>query len=421
MNLRAELFLKRVLRNRSGLFWGILFLLFSFPISGRAELYFHHWVPHHESHDVLRLNGESSRYFTDTNYDSNGDSSSPSGLEGYTRWMVDLEGEFGITDTLTLYGRLAWSHLSLEQTTRSSTAFGFSDQVLGLNYRIWEKQFGPKLDLQLQGDFPLFYSNTSNLDEGLPFLGDGSTDATAGAFLTLPIGGMFQKKVFLVGGGAFQYRTDDFSFSIPLSFQIQYRSYTQGFQGSLGLFGFLSLENDLKETRTRAGGGGSFASNAVNPSLMMVRGELGFRSNHVLSFHLFGSHPIWGRNAPQGLQIGGGLQYRFGKTDPRYAGHLTPTDYGKSNKGFVSYSIQAKVARVNDRLNLVKIDQGEQDGVRVGQVFDLFKVKKDGSLTRAIARAKVISVKSGSAALKIDEYFQEVWIEPGFAAKSVVD
>src|SRR5205814_792890 len=121
---------------------------------------------------------------------------------------------------------------------------------------------------------------------------------------------------------------------------------------------------------------------------------------------------------PSGTTVEVAAQFSWG---PR-PGHakpadLTPDQYGHSNQGFVNYSFEGHVSRVNDKLNMFKVDKGHVNGVEVGQTLDVFAVGKDGIIGEAIARAKVTSVKSDESVLKIVEYYKEKWIEEGFIVK----
>ena len=91
-----------------------------------------------------------------------------------------------------------------------------------------------------------------------------------------------------------------------------------------------------------------------------------------------------------------------------------------SNAGFLNYNLEAKVLRISDRLNLLKIDKGKENGVIVGDVFDIFQ-KNAAEQEEAVARARVSHLKDQEAALKIVEYYRETWIEEGSIVKRLID
>jgi hypothetical protein len=165
------------------------------------------------------------------------------------------------------------------------------------------------------------------------------------------------------------------------------------------------------------GAGGSYMVNAINPSLIAARGQLGYQISDTIIFTTEASQTLWGQGAPAGLNITFGVQARWGERQSKNPEKQSPSDYGKSNQGFVNYAFEARVVKVNDRMNLIKIDKGSQDGVELNQEYDVFLVKQNGATGEAVARARVTSVKPTEAALTITEFFREVWIEEGFLVK----
>jgi hypothetical protein len=131
-------------------------------------------------------------------------------------------------------------------------------------------------------------------------------------------------------------------------------------------------------------------------------------------FTLAASQPVWGQDAPNGFAVSLGIQAHFGGTGadrPRDPHTMTPNEYGKANQGFVNYTFEGQITRTNDRLNIVRINKGSKDGVLVGQVFDIFSVRPDGSVHEAIARARCTTVRESEAELSVTEFFKEVLIE----------
>jgi hypothetical protein len=61
------------------------------------------------------------------------------------------------------------------------------------------------------------------------------------------------------------------------------------------------------------------------------------------------------------------------------------------------------------------------NGVQIGDTFDIFMNNPDGSVGSAIARGRVTTVKGNEAAIKVEEYFKEVWIEEGFTARRPIE
>jgi hypothetical protein len=399
------------------------------PSVARADFYLHHWQDERTAPAQLRLDVQAGYYASSNNFDGGGALFIPSSFMQYSRTQADVLVGYGILPRLSAYARLGWARSALDQVQAFSTNFGFTDSSIGLNFRVLDLAAagapeGITLDVQAQGDVPL-YSN-----EGLtgPALGDATIDVTGGAFVSAPVLRPGPYVLALSGGAGFTYRTDDFSRAIPWSVSARLAPLDRGFTAKAMAAGVVSLISDPRargisanSTVFSADSGGSFVSGAVNPSILTLRGEAGYQFGSNLGVTAFFSQSVWGQAAPNGYFAGASLKLRFG--GPRARGdatQMTPAEYGRGNQGFVNYALEAKVTRVNDRLNLVKMDKGQQDGVELGQTFDVFKTKKDGTLGEPIARGRVTSVQLSEAALSIDEYFKEVWIDEGFVAKRSV-
>lgn len=164
-------------------------------------------------------------------------------------------------------------------------------------------------------------------------------------------------------------------------------------------------------------------TNAVNPSLTTVSGQLGYRVKPSFDVIAGLNQAITGQNAPTGLQVFGGFQARLGGAPAVLSTlQLSPAEYGKANQGFVHYQgVEAKVLRTNDRLNMIKIDKGSNEGIEIGHTFDIFTVKPNREVGEAVARGRISSIKADEAVLTVTEYFKEVWIDEGFVARRPIE
>jgi cell shape-determining protein MreC len=126
---------------------------------------------------------------------------------------------------------------------------------------------------------------------------------------------------------------------------------------------------------------------------------------------LSSAYPITGNNIADGIQFTLGIQFDFAPGKEK-ATIKKPSTISKGK--FVQYDLIAKIISTNDQLYLVKIDQGSDSGVEVGQIFDIFA--EEG----VIAKAKVTNVKNEESALRVIEYLKEKSIETDTIAKRVV-
>jgi hypothetical protein len=409
----------------------------------QADFFVHSWQDQNKGEPGVDLQFLETTFYSPANYDALGNNVVPSGLQDYLRFQTDATAQYHLFAGLTAYGRLSWAYLVVNGTSGSTngsssqtglqpgSGYGLTDQTVGLNYRLLQSRGKTQsvhsppvfLDFQLQTDFP-GYNNATVTANSSPFLGDGSIDMTAGLFTGVPLLLSHSEALNAKLGVAYTYRTLGFSAAIPWTAVFEYSPYDEGLTASLGAVGLTSLRTDTTasgSSRSSVGAGGSFFVGAINPSLISLRGSIGYRFEKDTELTLYGSQTLWGQEAPFGLTVALGFQTSLGPGKKLSPIAQSPHSYGHANQGFLNYSLDAKVLKTNDRMNLVKIDKGSQNGVEVGQFFDIFYVKKDGTIAEAIARGQVTSVKQEEAALEVIEYFKEVWIEEGFIAKRVIE
>jgi hypothetical protein len=413
--------LKLLRRPQRFLFFALL-VLGSAPICAQADFILHSWQNQHQSKGFSTLQLYAMFYTTSSNFDGTGNVTSPTGFKNYTRLQNDLLFSHGFSEKLTAFARASWAYINQNSEIRPGTSFGFADQTLGLNFRaIDSKSFS--LDIQAQVDLPAYSNNTSEA-KLTPYLGDGTIDSTAGGFIAIPLNHGKRDLFKLTGGAGYTYRTSNFSAAIPWSAYFEYEAGHDGMFALFGGYGTVSLRTDpnglTSVPRSNVGSGGSYFIGGTNPSLAQIRGVLGYKLGTRTEFFLSVAQSVWGQASPNGINAALGFQTRFGADRKTHPLLQTPNDYGHSNSGFLNYSLESRILKSNDRLNLVKIDKGSQDGIEVGQVFDIFLVRKDGTTGDAIARARVSSVKLNESALEVTEYYKEVWIEEGFSAKRLI-
>lgn len=403
---------------------GLLFLL---TPSAKADFFIHSWEDQYTPTSDLRF--ESLYYYSSSNFDSLGTPSYFSGLQYYARLQEDLIIRHAFFNRISLFGRLAWSFGNVLGSSRAGNGYGLADQSVGITVRIYEGQgfsladTSGSIDLQGQVDFPAYNNAQADLLQ-TPYPGDGTVDGTAGIFLTLPLWSHGRNLVKTVLGAGYTYRNNGFSAAFPWSFALKYIHRKGGLFFDLLSSGFMSQKTDssglLYGGRSSVGTGGSLFTGAANASLIQVGGRFGYKAGNHFEIYVGGSQSLWGQTAPNGYVFSGGLSLHLGAQKEADPTHATPEDYGQTNQGFLNYSLDAKVLKANDRLNLVKIDKGGQDGIEIGQIFDIFAVAQNGSPKNAVARAEVTSVKPEESVLSVQEFYKEVWIDEGFLAKRLV-
>lgn len=386
--------------------------ILTLPLVAQADFYFHPWISHTQNAGPIKLNLQELILTTNSNFDLLGAVNNPGTLSSYSQMRTVLNASKNIGADITAYARGTWSVLQISTTSGGSTfsgsTYGLADQTVGLSYKLMKFSNGGGVDLQAQFDFP-GYSNSQLLARNQPFLGDGSTDMSGGAFAHIPVQKDDRNAWIVSVGGGFTSRTDGFSSAIPYSAHIANTRLDPGLTAQAGVYGFQSLNTDSAGSKSLAGTGGSMMGNAVNPSLMNAQLVVGYQMNSNLSFNALYTLGLMGKNAPKYTIIGAGVTYVLGT--PNEAQKVSDFEAPKMTFG------DATVLRSNDRLNLTKINQGSDDGVKPGMIYNIYAVDANGKVTEHVAVARVMTVKSNESALEITQYIREVVIDEGFVAR----
>ena len=372
-------------------------------------------------------------YFnTNTNFGNDGTATRITDLNNWSRLQGEVGIRYGLSEKATLFGRTTWGLVQSDHTTTtySGTAFGFGDQTLGASYRLFQSKGSAvtpyeklRIDLQLIGDLPA-YTNAATAANQPPFLGNGSLDLTTGPLVTWAFDATETTSWNLIGSFGYTWRSTGYSMALPWSLGLRREINNEaGFQFSLLTHGQISLQTDSRTAvgdllGDANGAGGSAAINAINAMFVDAEAEAGFRLAPTFAVSAFAGMPLLGQNVPQGVRFGLHFSIDLGNPQRKRPDQISNQDYGMANQGFVTYGLEAKVLRANDRLNLIKINKGLNDGVEMGQQFDIFPILQNGKIGEPIARAQVTAVRAQEAALSVTEYFKEILIEEGYIART---
>jgi hypothetical protein len=381
------------------------------------------------SHSGLQFEPRIGLFSTESNFSEDGGLTGLSTGAKVSRTLIDLHLNYGLSDHLFVFGRA--SMVSTNQTgstTDRQSGFGLGDQLIGAAWRMLSSEGGLGVNLQAEARFPA-YSNVAARSANRLYLGDGSVDLIAGAYLELPAGFIGWSDSYLELGGAYAQRSAGFSSAIPISLLFRRDPAYGGLVLDAGVRAQLSLSSDVagQDATKRTdvlldrlqGSLGSDLVNGINPSWLAAHLRIGHNSGNGKTFFLSGDLPVSGSAVPSGILISGGvsidLQHHGGIDPSRGSAESSrPRKPKTALKGFQSYDLEGKVSTYNDQLYLVKIDRGSSDSVEKGQLFDIFSGKE------VLARAKVTQVRDEEAILTVVEYFQDQWIEAGFVARRLL-
>jgi hypothetical protein len=332
------------------------------------------------------------------------------------RTYFDVNASYGFNENLFIFARLSAIYTSISTTGLNNfSTFGLSDQLIGAAYRAVHLENGTSISLQAETTIPAYSNDSAKINQS-PFLGDQTYDMTFGAFAEIPVLSKPTYQFYLDAGAGYTYRSYGYSAAVPWNVQLKRYPVKDGLLLSLGARGNLSLQNDtlsqsLRDNDRHTGAIGSHLIGGFNPSWILGQASIGYQDKNDIQYVLSSAYPITGNNIADGIQFTLGIQFDFAPGKEK-ATIKKPSTISKGK--FVQYDLIAKIISTNDQLYLVKIDQGSDSGVEVGQVFDIFA--EEG----VIAKAKVTNVKNEESALRVIEYLKEKSIETDTIAKRVV-
>lgn len=409
----------------------LLSIAFLMPLFAKAQIFLNPWEPHLASHELWQLQPELSIFSSSSNYSDDAVPVVGTTFTSYKRTQLQVGIEYGITDRITAYSLLRAAQVSVSNGAASRSASGLTDQTFGVSIRFWqpEEEYHPDFSqfvaFQLQGDFAT-YNNIKAENAGKIFLGDGSTDGVAGGVSRIRLFQSPETLWSIVVGAGLQFRSDAFSKALPWIVQVQYRKKPLGLFFDFGIDGLQSFATDktspisaVTQARIINASSGSYFTNAINPSLLDLRIKVGNWFSPTLAASLQFLTTIRGQTAPKGIQIAGAATFRFGVTPSPVENR--PRKKITSVPGFATYDMEATILSVSDRFHVLKINRGKNDGVALTDTFDIVESKTTGKSGTLVARGKVTSLKEEEAVITVQEYYREVWIQPGFIAKRVME
>lgn len=401
-----------------------------YPNSATADIYNHPWKNQRHYYEGLTLVPQVRYFQSSSNYSSNGTIVTSTGFQEASAWLFDVTGKFVIAQDFTFYGRVSVLNLSVDHTDplKMGDGFGLGDQAAGLNWWAIHSKNGIHVNLQLQWDIPAY---TVSQTATQPVFGDGTHNFTGGGFISVPVIEDSIRSFRFIAGTGLMVRTDGFSIAVPWTVSAELSQLVSGVNLSAGLQGFQSIDRQAGSIGTanpcqNSGIGDSCFANSQDPSYLSFFTEASYDFSEVLRLSAYYQSTVFGENSPNFWNSGIAVHFQvFGKkkrnkfeTAPSSAAAAGAQDESE----FIQYEpLEAQVTRMNDRLNLIKINKGSNQGVRAGETYDVFSVSSDGRAQETIARARVTSVRENEAALRVVRYLKEVWIEEGFIVRRPIE
>jgi hypothetical protein len=236
-----------------------------------------------------------SYYETSETFDEDGDLYALSNDGSFTKQSFNEYLEYGITDSLTATGNFFYDLVEFENNSGSDTNSGFSDQEVGLRYRVFNE--GPTVSLQGTLKFPMYSLSRT------PILGNNQIDL---------------EQRMLIGNS---YKA--FARSAFWNIELGYRARFDGpadqlrFQLLHGIDLFSQLQGIIQLDGTHSVGGSTpqnLGNNVtVNTDYSLLRGSLTliYRITETSGVHLCVFRHLTGRNTGQGNGVEVGFRNQF--------------------------------------------------------------------------------------------------------------
>ncbi len=325
---------------------------------------------------------------------SDGTTHSLSGNQSFTRYQAEFTGQYGLTNNLQLGlgGRFRQHQAKFENNTGdkiSASGSGIQSIVTTINYA-----FTPVGNLRYAFEALYRYTpytnkeSTDGFSENL-ILGDDGNETSAGLGATYA----FKNENFLTLRTG--YRKPGAHLSDEVYWQAEGALVWRKFALLAGVDGVSSLNHDPYNDQSRPiyNTGTSALYNSFNREWIAPYLGANFSFGKWWRVELKGAQVVSGRSTDLGRSFGINLIKRVEENPDR-----------KIDARFKTYDIEASVTKVSPKQNYVEIDKGMADDITQGMSMDFYEFDYLGGNV-LVARGTIISVKSGSAIVKITQRF----------------
>ena len=375
-----------------------------------GNLTLHPWAPYAISGKTPELRAQFHYLSSQANWNLFGSPIQPNGLN-YQRLVTDLSVAHPLGETWSAFGRMSLSGIRSQSPTQAGGRIGFADQTIGIQHQLkaFEKV---QARAQFQLDFPTYQPEPHDLT-----LGDGSLDFTGGGFLSYLAWPSRKLELDLWIGAGVTYRTGYYSAAIPWQVGAHLKSHPSRIELEVALSGVSSLKSDPHSYspaffRENLGRDSSLISGAMNPSWIQGKVQLGYRWRNQTFLAVSATKAIWGQMSPQltgmGVQFQLPLQGKESSSTPPIAEQAVSSSEQRISSPFPDTPTEIHITKTNERLGLIKISLGSEEGIQIGDEFNV--ISKVEAAKNPIARARVTHLRNHESALEVLEYYKDHWI-----------
>lgn len=407
-----------------------------FPISDMPRFYILGEGNYHFSVD-------GSYFYTKENYGSDGIVNQPAQMEHVRYGNMKVHSAFGFTPRVSIFAQADARGLFMVNSKFSNISdddnYGFGDAALGIRWLLYRSRFTDKV-------YPTEWAPETWLAllEGswvFPMYDRAKTNAP-------PLGN--QSNDFTILGRIVWYALDWLGFSGNLGYTRRTAGYENGMPWGLRAdFHFMQSNrwrfwidySSYERLGTESGSvlnpgqpdpftGGSYLFKSDDPVIRTARLGAGLLISKEWELSGGPSFTTSGINAAKGWGATLGLAWRpYQVPELRYEEFrrqqlkkLEKEPYEFRQRAVVSYGIRATVLKVSARGNYLKIAYGQEDGLKAGDLFQIYEPEDFSNRSKKpLGLARIEVARARDSFLRVDQrYDASIRVRPGFEVRQII-
>ncbi|MBU0994887.1 MAG: hypothetical protein KJ737_20540 [Proteobacteria bacterium] len=238
-------------------------------------------------------------YFSDKDFNSGGDSQSVKDNGEFTEYSLNYYGEYGILDTLTLFGSLYYKDIERDDDYMNYKTNGVGDVDLGLRFQLYSGKPGV---FSLQGliKIPAFYDDNDEMP-----LGNGQYDYELRLMYGRSLWPVIPGYMNIEAGYRIRDEdpSDEFRYLVEIGSDLGKKCYARAKLDAL-----VSMENADNQTDEFGN-----PTSTLEYDLAKLDMTLGFKITPALGLELGYTPALWGKNTAKGTTWTFAVSFQHGK------------------------------------------------------------------------------------------------------------
>ncbi len=381
---------------------------------------------------------EFSSYISSSNYDQQGLVYQPTNMTSLQFINPRFHVGYGLNRKVSVFAQIAGSYVTTNNIAPVSSGSygGLGDAFVAIRWQVYRLRT-PLYDsadwlpqdfqalLEGSWNFPL-YNHVASL---VAPQGNESNDFTG----MLRMAWYATRSFAFSGGLGLTMRTNSYGAELPYFLRVDFIPATiEQLRFWLDLYGekrLSSIPNSLNAAQSDPIPGGSYLFKNTNYS----QEKFGLGSSYLFSkdWELAAAYhnDIAGINASKGYELALALTYRPYKVihirnelENKKEEEERVVEKWRKRDAVTVYGFTAIIQKVSDHGNFFKIELSENDEVKPGDAFHVFRPSsKSFPERKLVAAAKIVRIDNRDAFLRVEENFvSDIFINPGYEAQRII-